>query len=519
MTASIGSHSDCTFSRFMAKDLISPLCVSCLRPWRHVSSPLRRAHLIALAVAGILCALVVANNFYGATALAIFFPVIVFSVWTSQRDWRVWTRAAVIGLLAYGFSAFWLTPSYLKFTLINLKYVSQPGNTWSEITLLVVIALFCIVSLRMGSRRTGSDWTIFVAGVAAVITLDVLGWHYLGFRVTGEPQRLIPELDLVLILVFIELTRAAWRRKSFRIPAAAVVVIAFLPALQYLPHAWSPFPKSAPLSSVYEYQINQWIREHLPNERVFATGSLRFWIDAWADNAQTSGGSDQGLLNQVIPTALFQLAVGDQASWSILWLQALGTDAVTVPDKTSREPYHDFHTPEKFAGHAPVLFDDHQGTVIYRIPRVHPTIGRIVDTLAIQSIGPVMQGDFQNLTKYVSIIENAAQPLTAVTWHGFDQVDLHAQTAPGQSVLLQETYDPAWHAYANGKPFPIRVDPVMSFMLLDVPPGTHDIRMQFETPLENRVGQILFIPTALTIAGLFIAGFRTRTTKANLQPA
>ena len=65
--------------------------------------------------------------------------------------------------------------------------------------------------------------------------------------------------------------------------------------------------------------------------------------------------------------------------------------------------------------------------------------------------------------------------------------------AKGQSLLVQETYDAAWRAYENGRPVSIRREPVMNFMLLDLPEGAHDIRMRFETPLENRLGQIAFV--------------------------
>lgn len=81
----------------------------------------------ALALAGLLCAWVVANNFYGATALAMFFPILVWSIWIGLRDGTVWLRAIGIAVLAYGLSASWLTPSYLLITWNNLKWVSTPG--------------------------------------------------------------------------------------------------------------------------------------------------------------------------------------------------------------------------------------------------------------------------------------------------------------------------------------------------------------------------------------------------------
>ena len=90
-----------------------------LRSWRP----------IAFAAAAVLCALTVATNFYGAVALAIFFPVAVWSIWVTQCQAAVWLRAGGIAVLAWLLSAFWLTPSYLQVTTINLGLVNASGDS------------------------------------------------------------------------------------------------------------------------------------------------------------------------------------------------------------------------------------------------------------------------------------------------------------------------------------------------------------------------------------------------------
>ena len=92
------------------------------------------------AAAAIGCALVVSNNFYGATALAVMFPILLWSVWITSQDNRVWLRALLIPVLAYGLTAFWLVPSYVRVTtaqfaarlkpwqhLVDLADASRPG--------------------------------------------------------------------------------------------------------------------------------------------------------------------------------------------------------------------------------------------------------------------------------------------------------------------------------------------------------------------------------------------------------
>jgi hypothetical protein len=257
------------------------------------------------------------------------------------------------------------------------------------------------------------------------------------------------------------------------------------------------------LESVYQKQTADWVRSSLPGARVLPVGTVRFWFDAWSDNAQPDGGSAQGMLNQNIPAATWQILVGDRADLAILWLQALGTDAVIVPAKISRETYRDYQHPEKFQGTMPVLHDDHQGTLVYAVPRVHPGIVRVVNAAAIAAVPRISGGDDQvALSNYVAVVENPARAAATLEWDGFDAARIHAKTDAGQAVLVQETWDPSWHAYENGREIPLRVEDKMGFMLIDAPSGEHSIRMQFETPLENRVGEVIFCLTAILTAGL-----------------
>jgi hypothetical protein len=466
-----------------------------LRGWRPV----------ALAAAGVLSAFVVANNFYGAIALAIFYPILVWSIWVCERPKGVWLRAAAIPLLAYGLSAFWLTPSYVKTTMMDLKLVSLPGDNSSRMILLIAVAFYCLFSVQAASRRPERVWFVFVSGAAIILGVWVLGFFALDLRISGDQQRLLPELDLALILVGVEAVRNLWANSRLRLPLALLVLAAFSPALRYLKHAWAPFPKAAPLENVYEYKMAKWVADHLPGERVLPTGTVRFWFDAWFDNAQPDGASDQGILNQIFPTAKWGIIQGERADRAVLWLEALGTDAIVVPGRNSPEYYHDYPTPEKFRGVLPVLYDDQHDTVIYGVPRSHPGIARIVNRVAMNSVAKIRGIDDAALAKYVAVVEDPAQSAATLTWRGFDEADIEARTGGGQSVLVQETWDPAWHAWENGKELPVRTENTMGFMLIDAPEGDHRIQMRFETPLENRAGQVLFVLTGLVILGLVIS--------------
>jgi hypothetical protein len=469
-----------------------------LRSWRPA----------ALALSGALCAFAVANNFYGATSLAMFFPVLVWSVWLGVRDKLVWVRAAAIVALSYGLSAFWLTPSYIRVTLMNMKWVSFPPDRHAQYFMLGVIIIFCDASYRWANRRPDRIWPVFVMGSAAIFCVDCLGIFYFNVRVVGEPGRLAPEMDMALLLVMAVLITALWKVRRLRPEAVILTIVMFLPAVRYMKHIYSPFPRAANWENQYERRITGWVYQNLPGERVMPSGTNRFWYDAWFDNAQPNGGSDQGMLNQGLPISSFQVLHHENGEMSVLWLKALGTSAVIVPDLTALEPYHDYQYPYKFRGLIPQIFDDGHGTVIYRVPRIYKSLARVVDRAKDAAVGEMKEGDnLEKLKQYVAVIE-APQPETPAVWSGFEEIKLNATVAEGQSVLLQETYDPAWRAYENGKLLPVRKEEPMGFMLIDVTPGVHAIDMRFETPLENRIGQVVLVISLLLAGGLVWLEFK-----------
>jgi uncharacterized membrane protein YfhO len=105
------------------------------------------------------------------------------------------------------------------------------------------------------------------------------------------------------------------------------------------------------------------------------------------------------------------------------------------------------------------------------------------------------------LRKYVSVVEEPGQPAAALTWHGTDEFDVDAQVPAAHSILVQESWDSAWHADENGRPLPVRRD-AMGFMLIDAPEGMHHIRMRFTTPGQVRAGQVIFLMTGIVICVL-----------------
>jgi len=232
----------------------------------------------------------------------------------------------------------------------------------------------------------------------------------------------------------------------------------------------------------------------MPEARIMATGSVRFWFNAWHDLPQLGGGSEQGMQNPRVADAQWEATTGTRPEMAVLWLTAAGVDAVGVHDAHSEELYHDWPNPAKFAGVLPVLWESGAGDVLYRVPRRFPGLARVVEPHRL----PAALDTEPQLRAYVEAVESAP---AAMRWRATGAFDVRARVAPGQAVLAQVTYDPAWRAYAAGKRLSTRPD-AMGFLLVDAPPGDHEIRVVFELPIENAAGRVVSLLAAAALAAL-----------------
>jgi uncharacterized membrane protein YfhO len=84
-----------------------------------------------------------------------------------------------------------------------------------------------------------------------------------------------------------------------------------------------------------------------------------------------------------------------------------------------------------------------------------------------------------------------------------------APVSQGQAVLVQVSYDQNWRAYSAGRRLPLR-NTKLGFILIEAPPGDHDIRLEFPTPFSNQVGRAVTLFTLIVAAGLIWTGVRRR---------
>ncbi|MBL8175910.1 MAG: hypothetical protein JNK48_14635 [Bryobacterales bacterium] len=469
---------------------------------------LRTGRLRWIAAAAGASALVVAHNFYGATALAMLFPIAVWSWWVTHLDNRIFPRSAAIAALSYGLCAFWLVPTYFTVTLYNMRYVSERGNRWSLWLIVGLAILYMKLSEKWARGNRDRAWPVFLIGALGILFVNVIGNYFFQFRVIGEPGRMVPELDLFVILAGVEFLRWAWDNEwpgaiRFRIPRRLAVALAvfllFYSVRKYVRNSWNIYVPDVDYRSRVEYRITDWMAKNMPQARAYTTGSVRFWYNAWYDLAEMGGGSEQGLLNPAVQPSTWQLGGSEDAELGILWLQALGVDAAIVHDRTSQEPYKDVVHPEKFAGRMELAYTDGQGNFIYRTPRRYPAIARVVEAARLDALPPLPEDPpKEQLRHLVDILEKGPEAPVETQWVGTEELRIRARMYAGHTLYVQVPHNRPWQATLDGKPLALRKTH-LNFMRIDVPEGDREVRLLFAKPLENSIGQAVFAATIVCL--------------------
>ena len=463
----------------------------------------RKGQPVALGLAAMLTALVVANNFYGATAMVIFFPCLLWSLWLTHQDWKIWLRGGAVAVLSYGLIASWFTPSFVFFTLRNMQLVSAPGNLWSIWVAGGAVAIFAAFSWKWARGKADKAWPVFVIGNIGAWSLQVLGQRSFNFRVMGEPERHIPEFDMMFIVAACLLLGWAWRKGyAGKAVTIAVLLATFYHVKGFARHSKEYFHEDLHPEQRIEYKLTDWMYRNKPNARALATGSVRFWYNAWHDLPQMGGGSEQGLMNLNTSVAYTHITGANSAEMrglAIGWAQSLGVDALIVHDAKSQELYKDYVHPELFHKDLKALYKDDVGNWILDVGRRWPQRSRIVEAARIRSLPPPV-GDqvWTTVAGYAKAVEQGPDSPVELERPSPDRMRVRAHLAAGQLILIQETIDPSWKAYSNGRPVPVEKD-AMDFMLLDPGPGQHTITLQWETPMEMKVGR--------TVTGLALPVF------------
>jgi len=406
-------------------------------------------------VAAVTLAGVVLTNWVGALALAITSGLMLLAVWGKAREHQFsFRRAFAAAALAYGLAAFWLTPSFIQTVAFNWPkdaYGYQVDARTGPLLLGWWGGLLLIRMCFWGRREVYLCWLTMSAWAFGYLTVAYYSWSE---DVLPESRRYALEFELFLFLGL-----GAWLWHGLRsrnrveqfcaaLPLAVMLLQGRTQMAQSLTQSWADW-KLTPREASAEYRITQWLAERQPRGRIFASGGLRFRMNAYAGLAQAGGVFESGLRNRVPLDYAYQIRTGlgsaspeAEAADAVRQLQALGVEYVVVHGVASAEYYRDYKRPEKFTGvlEQVAAFG---ADVVYRVP--FRSLAALVRPTELPA-----HSYWMKLGEYGQALADTARPAPAVTWHGPSELTVSGVPAGGLASLAV-SWDPGWRVEGAGR--------------------------------------------------------------------
>ena len=441
--------------------------------------------------AAIFCAGAMLANWAGALALLM----MLAALWIGRsRDlgWRDATlRVGSMGAAAYGLSALWITPAFVKATLpvhsVLLQYDYVSG---SRVWVTVAAVLAALAWIALAASRAWSPAFAFSLTFASLTGAVVFNFSLHGLYLVPVPHRSMLELSVAACLL-VGCGLMAMPRWRGPMAVGLMVLCAFV-SRSFVAGAWEGQPRGADPATFPVAQVAGWLRDNAGSSRVLVSGELGHALKLWSDTPQASG-PGQGIWNFTFPAAHRQVALGceEGSRLAALWLKALNIAYLVVHEGPSREYYHAFAAPSRFR-QFPMAWTNGMGDTVYRTLPADVSEAVVVDLNRLKGLGSLrFTGDREFLERYVAWAEGKRP--ARIRWSGPAAAEVDADTKEGEGVLVKINHHPGWTASGTA----VESDP-LGFLLLRPLTGGGGVSIRFRPVTE------MLASAVLTLCAIFI---------------
>ena len=444
-----------------------------------------------------------------ATGLAVFCWIAVQPAGRWARGWAV---AAGASGLAYAIACYGVPPSSLA-TIVGNVGPMHTGFWFAlhKTPLLLPGALIAAAALgyllRYSRLPLFARFGFLYCGLLAAMVLTA---HPQTFELLPQVGRLQLEMEIPTCLL---LGGLAWwiynHSPRWLKPVLLVVAIAAI-AVQirnYRAGARADIQAVDPATRS-EYASAQWLDTHLHGQRVYATGSDRFWLDAFTDTPQVDGCCDQGTsmpVLRVLPYVVNPAYNPEVTKLAVVYLEALGAHALVASGPESTEEYRDIKAPERFAPLLPVLHREH-GETIYGVPQRGTSLAHVLRPGENARIPDWHEAARAEVVKYVDAIEDDSRPAAAFEWSGPSTARIRATLRRDDLVSVQIAWFAGWKAAANGQARAVSADGLGLILIRPECEGNCEITLRWTGPRDlTACAWIAGVALLLTAALLFLS--------------
>jgi len=426
--------------------------------------------------------------------------------------WRDLAWLVLIGAAPYCLAMPWMPPSTIAVLQRNAQTANGDySNAYRYAWLWGPATLVALAAMKMLVRRSARHLQ-FAVLFAFLMMLVALADEWWGIAIVPMAARYHLEMEMALAMLVAIVAHAMLRNRPRWIAIVSMVALLaalILPVRMERRHARDYLLLPQDIHSTIEWKTAQWLNQHWTGERVMIPGSSAFWLTAFSDTPQLWG-FDQALTDYAMRGAEYAIYHGEpagphNAADAVLWLKALGVQAVGVSGPSSTEFYKPFQSPKKFEGVLEPLWRGSNDDVIYRVcggrvGRGPESLARVIPRSALVARAPVEGLDIDPLRPYVAALDDVRMPRAEFRWSSMHSADITTNLQAGQVISVQMAWHQGWRAMANGRPTPILRDAIGLMYIDPADPGPCKIEMIYDGGVEMRAARFISPFTAFLLA-------------------
>jgi hypothetical protein len=479
--------------------------------------------------AALAMASVVLSNWIGAMALALIAGAYLLAGFSAA--WLpLWARMGAMAVWAYALAAPFVTPSTIATIMANAPLVAG-GYKANYLLQAAFLAGALLLAWLLGKSNLEpcARFGIILLYLTAAITLCA---YWFKLSIIPQPERYHLEMDMACWLAIAFCTTSnqflaslnsqnslssfgrtvgqvvrgtLWVRRIVNPPAAgALAALALAVPIAIHQHRRAQdIEKPIVIQSTVEYEISHWLGAHLGDERVFAPGTIGFWMQSFSDTPMLTGGFDNGMRNTFLQDVNYQIYAGDRQDTMLAWLKAFGVSAIVGGGPNSREFYHPYAHPEKLDG-LPEIWRDGPD-VIYSVPRRRASLAHVMLPSDLVAERPPAYYS-KPLEHYLAALDDPSLPDADFEWRGTGAAVINGNFKPEHILSVQVTWDKGWSARVRGKARRVWQDKLGQMVVEPLCNGPCTVELGYDGGMEQQAARWLSV--AALLAGLCTTGLK-----------
>lgn len=429
-----------------------------------------------LALAAIALAAVTLTNWIAGIALAWCCLMMLGAGPVSSAETGFLGRRILLAAgLAYALAAFWLTPEFIATTFLNWP-TDAFGYKVDSTKFLLSGALFATpfalaLLFRWWPHRYYLGYLLMcLSGFAWIVSLHY--WYRIDL--IPESRRYAVEVEFFLFAAVTEIFRILltgshriWRDLAFIGVGLTLPYFYHLQPWTYLTRTWIML-RPAPRATTIEYQVSERLAALHPQGRVFVFGGTRFRLNSWFLLPQVGGTFESGLRNRGATHLTYHIQkeserpLKERGNDALNMMRASGVEYAALHGPHSQEHWRDIRDHDLVAGKLEPVWRD-ADDAIYRVP-FHGLANFVLP--AEVSFGIPVAKVAGYLVPYVHAMDNPDRPRITAESQGNNRIVLRSpEVQKGYLVTLRVSHHPGWRAWQDGRPIPVKSDPMGNLLL------------------------------------------------------